>query len=78
MTLIFLVSSRLIYDVSYYEMRGTNKVQITEKKYDSKKKSEYYPLIIEKNYDYMMGGIISLSVGLFLIGYNKYRNKKST
>ena len=73
MILSFLISSKLIYEEKFYKHRGTLDLQITEKEY--KMISNKALTSIEKEYDYMMGGIISISLGLLLIGYNHLKNK---
>ena len=54
---------------------GTQKIPITERDYYN---SSYYSDGVkksEKEYDYLMGGIISLSIGILLIGYNHIKKK---
>ena len=54
-------------------LNGRTKIQITEQKYYKLSNSSLRQ--IEKEYDYMMGGIISISLGLLLIGYNHIKKK---
>ena len=54
---------------------GTQKIPITERDYYN---SSYYSDGVkksEKEYDYLMGGIISLSIGILLIAYNHIKKK---
>ena len=77
MILSFLITSKLIYEEKFYRFRnGVVKIQITEQQYY--KLSNNSIRQIEKEYDYMMGGIISISLGLLLIGYNHFKKKNST
>ena len=73
--LSFLVSSRLIYKESFYRFGGTHKIPITERDYYNSNKWSTSVKKIEKEYDYLMGGIISLSIGILLTGYNHFKKK---
>ena len=76
MILSFLVTSKLIYEEKFYTFKnGVVKIQLTEQQYY--KSSNKSVRQIEKEYDYMMGGIISISLGLLLIGYNHLKNNNS-
>ena len=79
MILSFLVSSRIIYKERYYRTRTIHKIEITQNEYSRyenfNSKGSNHALFIEKEYDYMMGGIISISLGLLLIGYNHIKKK---
>jgi hypothetical protein len=76
MLLSFLVSSRLIYKERFYASSNTTGIEEVGKEYYYKIPS-IAQVGIEKEYDYEMGGIISLSVGLLLIGLNHFINKKT-
>ena len=71
--LSFLVSSTLIHEKKYFQIWKSGKRQISEEYYKSLE--EKYRLPIEKEYNYTMGGIISASLGLLLIGYNNFKKK---
>jgi len=74
MILSFFITSKLIYEEKFYRfLNGRTKIQITEQKYYKLSNSSLRQ--IEKEYDYMMGGIISISLGLLLIGYNHIKKK---
>ena len=77
MILSFLITSKLIYEEKFYRFRnGVVKIQITEQHYYRLSNNSIRQ--IEKEYDYMMGGIISISLGLLLIGYNHFKKNNST
>lgn len=76
MLLSFLVSSRFIYKERFYGLSmTTGKEEVGKEKYY--KIPSINQVGIEKEYDYEMGGIISLSVGLLLIGFNHLTAKKT-
>jgi dolichol kinase len=77
MILSFLITSKLIYEEKFYRFNnGVVKIQLTEQQYY--KLSNKSVRQIEKEYDYMMGGIISISLGLLLIGYNHFKKNNPT
>ena len=77
--LVFLISSRLIYEERYYQTKGITKIEITQKKYNQyeryNRKGGSYLIFKEREYDYLMGGIISSSICLLLLGYNYFKKK---
>lgn len=73
MLLSFLVSSRFIYEEHYYIRGNRGDFEVSQYKYYQSQ----HQTRIEKEHDYMMGGIISLSIGLLLIGFNHFTNKKT-
>ena len=77
--LVFLISSRLIYDERYYRTKGITKIEITQKDYSKyenfNRKGGNHLIFKEKEYDYLMGGIISLSSYILLLGYNHFKKK---
>ena len=75
MILSFLISSKLIYEEKFYRHLGIHDIQIDEQQYKNIRNKAVTS--IEKEYDYMMGGSISISLGLLLIGYNHIKNKSS-
>ena len=82
MILSFLVSSRIIYKERYYRTRTIHKIEITQNEYSRyenlNSRGGKHALFIEKEYDYLIGGIISFSLGLLLIGYNHFKKNNPT
>ena len=82
MILSFLVSSRIIYKERYYRTRTIHKIEITQNEYSRyenlNSRGGNHVLFIEKEYDYLIGGIISFSLGLLLIGYNHFKKNNPT
>ena len=77
--LVFLISSRLIYEERYYQTKGITKIEISQKQYNlyesRNRKGNYHLIFKEKEYDYLMGGIISSSICLLLLSYNYFKKK---